>query len=124
MNTPDHIDILEKDSIFVFGSNMNGSHGGGAALKALEFGAVDRQYYGLQGQSFAIPTLDRKYQKLPLLVIHQFLELFTWEAYRMPEKIFFLTKIGLGIAGFSLKEIKSILPKFPKNVVLPIEFEK
>jgi hypothetical protein len=63
--TPEAIASLQENEIFVFGSNMNGNHAGGAARMAVEkFGAIEGQASGLQGQSFAIPTLDENMQKL------------------------------------------------------------
>lgn len=49
---------LEDDEVFVFGSNTQGAHGGGAARTAMNWGAIYGQAYGLQGKTFAIPTVD------------------------------------------------------------------
>lgn len=63
--TPENISELGKDEIFVFGSNANGNHAGGAARIAVEkFGAIMGQAEGLQGQSYAIPTLDKNMEKV------------------------------------------------------------
>ena len=57
--TPKWITSLQKDEVFVFGSNINGMHGGGAARVAMDkFGAIWGQGEGLQGQSYAIPTME------------------------------------------------------------------
>lgn len=110
---------LDEEEYFVFGSNLNGSHAGGAARKALEkFGAINGKAVGMQGQSYAIPTLDADFKKLPLLAIKYYLKEFAEFAEKNQVKTFYLTPIGTGIAGFSQKEIKSILPKFSKNVVV------
>ncbi len=64
MTTPEKIYSLKENEIFVFGSNLNGSHGGGAARIALEkFGAIDGQGGGIMGQSYAFPTLDKQMKK-------------------------------------------------------------
>lgn len=63
--TPDNIQELKENQIFVFGSNMNGNHAGGAARLAVEkFGAIMGQAEGIQGQSYAIPTLDEDMEKV------------------------------------------------------------
>lgn len=63
--TPENIQELKENQIFVFGSNMNGNHAGGAARLAVEkFGAIMGQAEGIQGQSYAIPTLDKDMQKV------------------------------------------------------------
>lgn len=57
--TPENIQTLKENEVFVFGSNLAGIHGAGAAKLAYEkFGAIKGQGFGLQGQSFAIPTKD------------------------------------------------------------------
>lgn len=113
------ISELDDNEIFVFGSNLAGLHIGGAARTAKDkFGAEDGFAFGLQGQSFAIPTLDKNFQKLPLDEIREWLESFAIQAEMFKKFKFYLTPIGTGIAGFSHEEIKSILPKFPKNVIV------
>lgn len=113
------IETLNENQIFVFGSNMKGAHNGGAAkLAKNKFGAIDGHAYGMQGKSFAIPTLDENYKKLPLKEIKHYLIRFRIEAVNNPKLEFLLTPIGTGIAGFSLDEIKSILPIFSANVIL------
>lgn len=111
---------LRSDQVFVFGSNILGAHGGGAARQAQEsFGAVSGIGFGRQGQSYAIPTLDHNYQKLPLETIKHYLYELREYAYMNPKEEFLLTPIGTGIAGFTLEEIKSILPKrLPENIIL------
>ena len=65
--TPENITDLKPNEVFVFGSNMNGNHAGGAARVAVgKFGAIMGQAEGLQGQSYAIPTLDKDMQKVDL----------------------------------------------------------
>lgn len=109
---------VENHQIFVFGSNLSGRHAGGAARQAKDsFGAIEGQGIGLQGQSYAIPTLGYNHEKLTLNQIAEELETFAAFAKMNPKKEFLLTPIGTGIAGFSLDEIKSILPKLPPNII-------
>lgn len=119
------ITSLTENQVFVFGSNLNGWHGGGAARQAAEsFGAIDGQGIGIQGQSYAIPTLDHDMQKIPLEDIELYLFLFLNYAKRNPDKEFLLTPIGTGIAGYSLQDIKDRLPPFTPNVKLVGDWEK
>lgn len=109
---------LKPNEIFVFGSNKNGYHAGGAAKIALDsFGAIWGIANGFQGQSYAIPTLSKKMEKMPLISIQNQLEILVWIAERMPTVTFYLTDIGCGIAGFKIDELESILPKLPLNII-------
>ena len=99
--TPENIQELNENQIFVFGSNMNGNHAGGAARLAVEkFGAIMGQAEGIQGQSYAIPTLDKDMQKVTGNELIVSLRNFKHYADEHPELTFLLTKIGCGIAGF------------------------
>ena len=113
------IEELKDNEIFVFGSNLNGFHAGGAALQALkQFGAIYGQGTWLQGQSYAIPTLDETIQKLPLNQIANHLYALKDFALQNPNKEFLLTPVGQGIAGFSKEEIEACLPiEMPKNII-------
>lgn len=94
--TPDFIDSLQPNEIFVFGSNILGYHAGGAALTALGFGAVRGQAEGLQGQTYAIPTdFGIQGQEDLSPYINRFLQF----ANSHPELHFLVTRIGCGIAG-------------------------
>lgn len=113
------INELFPHQIFVFGSNELGQHIAGAAKQALQFGAVMGQGRGHQGQTYAIATLDDNFQKMSLASIQAQLYILSQEAKEHPQSDYLLTPIGTGIAGFSIEEIKDILPKsFPKNVIL------
>jgi hypothetical protein len=110
--------------IFVFGSNLAGRHGAGAALFARrERGAIYGQGIGLQGQSYAIPTKDEHIKTLPLARIRPFIEDFISFARQHPELEFEVTKIGCGLAGYSEDQIAWMfvvaLEGVPKNVHLP-----
>lgn len=110
---------LKENQIFVFGSNALGHHYGGAAKQAYDdFGAKWGKAEGLSGQSWAIVTLDKDMNKVKLEFIGWQLEDLAKWAERYPDNEFLLTDIGCGIAGFKVEEIKSILPKFPPNVLL------
>lgn len=118
--TPERITTLGRRDIFVFGSNLAGHHAGGAARVALNrFGAVWGQGEGLQGNSYAIPTMQGGVDTIKPYV-DRFIEFAEYEK----ALTFYVTKIGCGIAGF---EIKDIAPLFRNaynlpNVILPIEF--
>ena len=110
--TPDRIIGLAPGQIFVFGSNLYGQHAGGAARLAFErFGAVWGQGVGLQGSSYAIPTMQGGVETIKPYV-DQFLEF----AEQHPEMTFLVTRIGCGIAGFVPEEIA---PLFSGAVALP-----
>ena len=124
--TPENITDLKPNEVFVFGSNMNGNHAGGAARVAVEkFGAIMGQAEGIQGQSYAIPTLDKDMQKVDLDTLQKSLFRFCQFANDNQNKTFYLTKIGLGIAGFTLDEILSVINRvdIPDNVIIPEEFD-
>lgn len=113
------IDSLKPNQIFIFGSNANGIHGGGAAHTALKFGAL----YGLSkgatgGQTYGIVTLDRDMQQVPLSYIGGQLEDLAFIARANPNYTFLLTPIGTGIAGFDLKDIEGLvnMANLPENV--------
>ena len=125
--TPENIQELKENQIFVFGSNMNGNHAGGAARLAVEkFGAIMGQAEGIQGQSYAIPTLDKDMQKVTEEDLVVFLGNFGNYANEHPEKEFFLTAIGTGIAGFDASYMAYMVLRanLPDNVTLPKEFVK
>lgn len=99
--TPDRITVLKVNVIFVFGSNLAGAHGGGAARLAWQrFGAVWGQGVGLQGQSYAIPTMQGGVE-----TIKPYVDDFIEFASQHPELRFLVTRIGCGIAGFRPEEI-------------------
>lgn len=117
MTTPDNITELKDNEIFVFGSNLEGNHAGGAAKVALEkFGAIPGKGVGRQGQSYAIPTMGG------LLQIRMYAVDFWDYASRHPYHTFYLTKIGCGIAGFSEDEIKPLFADMPQNVIKPLNW--
>lgn len=118
--TPEWITQLKENEVFVFGSNLGGFHGGGAARVALErFGAVWGQGVGLQGQSYAIPTMQGGVETIKPYV-DQFIEF----AKAHPELTFLVTPIGCGIAGFTIDEIAPLFLSALDidNILLPAPF--
>ena len=115
--TPEFITSLEPNEIFVFGSNLKGMHGGGAAYIAYrKFGAIMGQGVGLQGQSYAIPTMQGGVE-----TIRPYVDEFIQFAKQHPELTFLVTRIGCGIAGFTDEEIAPLFEAAHEveNVVLP-----
>ena len=109
--------------IFVFGSNLAGAHGGGSARAAVEkYGAIMSQGIGLQGDSYAIPTLDHNLVQLELHDIAAHVGDFLEFAATMPEARFNVVAIGCGIAGFNPEEIAPMFRDAPPNCQLPEEF--
>ena len=118
--TPSWIDSLKENEIFVFGSNLAGMHGGGAArIARLHFGAVMGKGVGLQGQSYAIPTMQGGVE-----TIRPYVEEFIIFAHQHPELHFLVTPIGCGIAGFEAEDIAPLFEsaKEMKNISLPESF--
>jgi len=125
--TPDNIQSLAHNEVFVFGSNLSGRHGGGAArLAAEKFGATFGVGVGHEGRTYALPTKDEKIQTLPLLEIEKHVGNFIVYAAAHPELTFLVTQIGCGLAGYTPAEIAPLFFNFamPRNVVLPEVFWK
>ena len=110
--------------IFVFGSNLAGRHGKGAALWARQHrGAIYGQGQGRQGDSYAIPTKDECLRTLPLSMIRYHVEVFKTYADQYPDLAFELTPIGCGLAGYTPADIAPMFDNpLPPNVRLPREF--
>ena len=120
--TPERITELKADEVFVFGSNLAGMHGGGAAYAAFRhFGAVMGCGVGLRGQSYAIPTMQGGVE-----TIKPYVDEFIAFAKDHPELFFFVTRIGCGIAGFRDKEIAPLFAGATalENICLPETFVK
>ncbi len=115
--TPERITALEPNEIFVFGSNLAGMHGGGAAWVAYrKFGAIMGQGVGLQGRSYGIPTMQGGVETIKPYV-DEFIEF----ARSRQDLTFLVTRIGCGIAGFTDEEIAPLFEKAHEvaNIVLP-----
>ncbi len=109
-----------SNEIFVFGSNLAGRHGKGAALFARQnHGAVYGQGEGPQGNSYAIPTKGEQLQVLPLEVITLYVDEFIAYAGRHPQKTFNVTRIGCGLAGYTDAQIAPMFKGAPINCNLP-----
>ena len=118
--TPERITELKPNEIFVFGSNLAGAHGGGAARLAYNrFGAIWGQGVGLQGQSYGIPTMHGGVE-----AIKPYVDEFIRFAKEHQELKFLVTKIGCGIAGFTIEEIAPLFSEAidVENVILPEDF--
>ena len=116
--TPEFITDLEPNEIFVFGSNLAGAHGGGAAAIAWrKFGAVWGEGVGLQGKTYAIPTMQGGVE-----TIKPYVDEFIAFAKSKPELTFLVTRIGCGIAGFRDEEIAPLFAEAHNvpNIVLPL----
>ena len=118
--TPENINFLAENEIFVFGSNLQGLHGGGAARAAVQkFGAVWGQGVGMQGRCYAIPTMHGGVD-----VIKPYVDDFIMYAKDHPEFTFLVTRIGCGIAGFRDADIAPLFADALNvlNIVLPKTF--
>ena len=118
--TPERITELKADEIFVFGSNLAGMHGGGAAYIAFQkFGAVMGCGVGLRGQSYAIPTMQGGVE-----TIKPYVDEFISFAKSRPDLFFYVTRIGCGIAGFRDRDIAPLFKEAAgvENICLPKSF--
>ena len=118
--TPERISKLAQNEVFVFGSNLQGFHAGGAARAARNlFGAIWGQGVGLQGQSYAIPTMQGGAE-----TIRPYVDEFIRFAESRPDLYFYVTRIGCGIAGFVDEDIAPLFKDALSldNVALPKSF--
>lgn len=116
---------IPNSCIFVFGSNLLGHHGAGAALHALNY--WDAEYgvgIGRTGQSWAIPTKDHHIDTLPLVGIVWYVRAFRAYAAKHPELDFQVTAIGCGLAGYHMHDIAPMFRNISTNVHLPIEWKE
>ena len=118
--TPDRITELKVNEIFVFGSNLAGAHGGGAAWLAYRrFGAVWGEGVGLHGRTYAIPTMQGGVD-----TVKPYVDDFILFSKEHKELTFLVTRIGCGIAGFRNEEIAPLFKDAicVENIILPKEF--
>lgn len=114
-----------SDPVFVFGSNLAGRHGKGAALWAREHrGAIYGQGEGYQGNSYAIPTKDERLRTLGVSAIAIHVDRFLIFARENPGLRFQLTPIGCGLAGYGPGWIAPLFREAPPNVDMPEEFKR
>jgi hypothetical protein len=110
--------------VFVFGSNLAGRHGGGAAKDAHRlYGAILGKGVGYHGNSYAIPTKDQYLNTLDLSDIRTYVNEFIKFATDNRDLYFFVTRIGCGLAGYSDSLISPLFYKAPKNCELPYGWE-
>lgn len=117
MVTPEYITQLKPNEIFVFGSNLSGCHGGGAARIAYErFGAEWGVGVGRTGQCYAIPTMQGGIE-----TIRPYVDQFIRYAEQHPELLFLVTRIGCGIAGFTDEQMAPLFAaaRDMQHVALP-----
>ena len=118
--TPERISELKDNEIVVFGSNLAGAHGGGAAWLAFkQFGAVWGEGVGMYGQTYAIPTMQGGVE-----TIKPYVDDFIRFAKEHPGLTFLVTRIGCGIAGFRDEQIAPLFADAidVENIILPKEF--
>lgn len=106
--------------IFVFGSNLAGRHGAGAALTAFkDWGAHYGVGFGRTGRAYAIPTKDARLRPLPLELIAVYVSQFLSYAQNHAELDFQVTRIGCGLAGYTDAQIAPMFKTAPRNCALP-----
>lgn len=123
--TSDKILELKNNEIFVFGSNLSGAHGAGAARTAVyKFGAINGKGTGIQGRSYGIPTKDRNINTLSISKITPHINRFIKFAIKNPNKTFLVTEIGCGLAGYKPKDIAPLFKEAKEinNIHLPKKF--
>lgn len=127
MPQSDPIMQLEPNEIFIFGSNTAGKHGAGAALQArLSWGAKWGIGEGITGQCYAFPTLDGSNSQLTQLPIEALVasrdRLYSTCAQHT-DKIFLLTKVGCGLAGYPEETMRGLFVDPPANLILPLDWQ-
>ena len=123
--TPENIENLQEGEIFVFGSNLSGRHGKGAAKTALTWGAIWGQAKGLQGRTYGIPTKDASIRRtLSIDEIRPFVDEFIELAKSRSDLTFLVTLIGCGLAGHKPKDIAPLFESSVEvpNIHLPYQF--
>jgi len=123
--TPDDIKSLEENQVFVFGSNLSGRHGKGAAKTALGWGAKWGQAKGLQGKTYGIPTKNANITKtLSINEIKPFVDEFIEFAKYNKNLTFLVTEIGCGLAGLKQKDVAPLFQDATNvsNIYLPAKF--
>ncbi|USE84229.1 A1S_2505 family phage non-structural protein [Acinetobacter tibetensis] len=114
---------LPEDTVFVFGSNMAGTHAGGAAkIALLHFGAMKGAGRGWAGQSYAIPTMNEHLQQMPLSQIQHYIDDFKIYTQHHPKTKYFITSVGCGVAGYKVEEIAPMFKGISHNVIFPASF--
>ena len=123
--TPNIITKLKDNEIFIFGSNLSGRHGKGAAKTALSWGAKYGQASGIQGKTYGIPTKDASIRRtLSIEEIKPFVDEFIEFAKANPNLIFLVTEIGTGLANHKKENIAPLFKQAVnyKNIYLSKDF--
>ncbi len=108
------------DPVFVFGSNLAGRHGAGAAKFAREWrGAGQGVGEGATGRSYAIPTKDADLKTLPFAAIEASVKRFIDYAKAHESEVFQITKVGCGLAGLTDDQVAPLFTDVPKNCHIP-----
>ena len=111
-------------AVFVFGSNLSGIHGAGAARYAAEHcGAWAGAGVGPTGRAYALPTKDHNLQQLPFAEIARHAAEFVAYARAHPDERFFLTRVGCGLAGYHDAEIAPLFRDAPGNCSFPRDWQ-
>lgn len=114
------ITSLVPNEFFVFGSNLAGRHGAGAARQAfVQFGAVMGCGEGITGQCYAFPTLDWDLRQLPIWRIEEARDRLYAACTENPQRRFLLTKVGCGLAGYPESLMRGLFAAPPENLILP-----
>ena len=123
--TKDLIKEIKPGEVFVFGSNLSGIHGAGAAKMALQWGAIFGNGIGIQGNTYAIPTKSENIiRTLTVEEIKPYVTEFIQYAKDNPDKIFFVTEIGCGLAGLKYSDVAPLFKGAIEieNIHLPEKF--
>jgi len=120
-----HVDGTQprRGEVFVFGSNLAGIHGAGAAKQAVKYGARYGHGVGLQGMTYAIPTKDHDVKTLPLDKIKPYIDRFIKFTLQYPRAQFFVTAVGTGLAGYKDKDIAPLFRGCSTNCSFPQQWE-
>lgn len=117
--------LPKNGEVFVFGSNLAGIHGAGAAkVAAQKYGAVYGKGFGRMGQSYAIPTKNANIQTLELQSISKYIEFFKSYIKTVPEEEFFVTAIGCGLAGYNAEYIAPLFKNSNFNCNFPKQWKE
>ncbi len=119
------IKTLKENEIYVFGSNLSGIHGAGSAKFAKEnFGAVEGVSFGLEGQSFAVPTKDKYIGTMHTYQIKPYVDQFITFAKTRPDLTYYVVEIGCLLGGHTPKDIAPLFKAAVdiENIYLPKSF--
>lgn len=123
--TPPDIRTLSPGEIFVFGSNLDGRHGKGAAKFANQkFGAQWGVAEGITGRCYALPTVGHNLSRMPIEDVEKHVNTFLRCTSLFPELTFLVTLVGCGLAGHKIQDIGPMFSERTDNVILPIEFHE